>query len=87
MALYFTVPSQDQSGLWLGFVLYFESGKHFVPETKMSKLCTTVDSVFLSTHMHARILVSIVGQIISMSLAIGPVAHLRTRASSFIQCA
>ena len=69
-----------QSGSWVGFVLDLESGKCFVPETKISKLCKTIDSVVPSTHVHARMLASIVGQIISTSIASGPVARLCTRA-------
>ena len=69
----------QQSGSWLGFVLDLREGKYFVPEKKISRLCNCIDSAFPSSHIRARVLASIVGQIISMSLAIGPVARLRTR--------
>lgn len=39
-----------------------------------------IDNVLASRLVPARLLASVMGQIISMSLAIGPVAHLRTRA-------
>ena len=48
-------------------------------EKKISRLCNCIDSAFPSSHICARVLASIVVQIISMSLAIGPVARLRTR--------
>ena len=52
--------------------------------TCISKLYKSINSAIPSktNHMHiqARMLASIIGQIIFMSLAIGPVARLRTRA-------
>ena len=40
----------------------------------------SIDSVLATRLVPARLLASTTGQIISMSLVIGPVAHLRTRA-------
>ena len=70
----------QQIGQWLGFILDLLSGKFFVPKEKMSKLWHAIDKVLASRLVPARLLASVVGQIISMSLAIGPVARLRTRA-------
>ena len=51
-----------------------------MPEEKIVKLMHSIDSVLATRLVPARLLASITGQIISMSLAIGPVARLRTRA-------
>ena len=60
----------------------FEGRKNFVPEEKVAKLLWSIDSILNSSNspVHVRWLASAVGKIISMSLAIGPVARLRTRA-------
>ena len=53
-----------------------------MPKEKIVKLMHSIDSVLATRLVPAclRILASVTGQIISMSLAMGPVAHLRTRA-------
>ena len=51
-----------------------------VPEEKVSKLVKSIESILAPSLVHVRRLASCVGQIISMSLAIGPVARLCTRA-------
>lgn len=68
-----------QAGNWLGFTLDLQEGMFYVPKEKLSKLKTDVKSVLHYEYVGARKLASLVGQIISMSLAIGPVARLRTR--------
>ena len=70
----------QQVGQWLGFTLDLLDGKFFVPKEKIAKLVHSVISALAAKLVPARQLASIVGQIISMSLAIGPVARLRTRA-------
>ena len=75
--------SPQQTGQWLGIFLDVLTGRYFVPEEKIVKLMHSTDSVLASRLVPARLLASITGQIISMSLAIGPigpVARLRTRA-------
>ena len=69
-----------QKGKWLGFVLDLAQGSFFVPSEKIAKLQESIGSVSLYNVIPVRTLASFVGQIISMSLAIGPVARLRTRA-------
>ena len=69
-----------RKGRWLGFILDLGSGSYFVPDEKAAKLKACLSALELGSRVHIRTLSSIVGQIISMSLAIGPVARLRTRA-------
>jgi hypothetical protein len=70
----------QQVGQWLGFIIDLLNGKFFVPKEKIAKLCRAIDSALNSRLVPARLLASVIGQVISMSLAIGPVARLRTRA-------
>ena len=51
-----------------------------MPEEKIVKLMHSIDSVLATWRVPAHLLASITGQVISMSLAIGPMARLRTRA-------
>ena len=51
-----------------------------MPQDEVLRLATAIDNVLPLGVVGAHVLASIVGQIISMSLAIGPVACLRTRA-------
>ena len=69
----------QQNGQWLGFLLDLLNGRYLVPKAKISKSMHSIDSVLATWLVPARLLASITGQIISMSLAIGPVARLRTR--------
>jgi len=62
----------------LGFTIDLEFGKLTVPEDKLSCLCDLLQ-LLLEKHLFpARLLVSAVGRIISMSLALGPVVQLMT---------
>ena len=69
-----------QKGNWLGFIIDLANGSFLVPSDKITRLQSRIGSMNLSSFAYARTLASIVGQIMSMSLAIGPVARLRTRA-------
>ena len=69
-----------QRGDWLGFTLDLRAGSFFVPGEKVSRLQSTIASLNLDRPVRVRALSSVVGQIISMSLAIGPMVRLRTRA-------
>ena len=69
-----------QQGVWLGFVLDFEKGKIHIEEEKMVALIDSIDGILASHQMvHVCTLASVVGQIISMSRAIGYIASLFTR--------
>ena len=65
---------------WLGFILDLREGCFSVPQHKIDRLKSAIANIPLLGSITARALASIVGQIISIGLAIGPVSHLRTRA-------
>ena len=67
-------------GEWLGFVVDLESGCFRVPDGKIVRLKSSLSSILCPINVPKRAVASIVGQIMSMSLAVGPVASLRTRA-------
>ena len=46
-----------------------------MPKEKITKLLHSIDNVLASKLVPAHLLASVMGKIISMSLAIGPVAH------------
>ena len=66
-----------QTGKWLGFTVNLSEGKFLVP---VCKLKASVRSILQFSRVPVRSLASAVGQIISMSLAMGPITRLRTRA-------
>ena len=66
-------------GAWLGFIIDLEHGMFLVPQEKISKLQNSISSVVLFGRVPVHLLARIVGQIISMSLAIGSIARLNTR--------
>ena len=78
----------QQIGQWLGFILNLIDGTFAVPEDKVARLMASIQSILASLLVHVRCLASAVGQIISMSLAVGPVTCLRTRAlyATIIRC-
>ena len=69
----------QQTGRWLGFLLDLKEGLLQVPADKIVKLQEVIACVDLDGAISAPLLASIVGQIISMGLAIGSVTRLRTR--------
>ena len=69
-----------QRGVWLGFILDLYSGSFLVPCQKVSRLQSSIVSVKLNRPVQVCALSSIVGQVIPTSLAIGPIARMRTRA-------
>ena len=68
-----------QRGDWLGFTLDLCAASFCLPG-KVSRLQSTIALLNLDRPVRVRALSSIIGQIISMSLAIGPMARLRMRA-------
>jgi hypothetical protein len=69
-----------QAGNWLGFTIDLALGCFLVPDENIERL---KDSAFGITHpsrVPIRAVAAVVGQIMSMSLALGPIARLRTRA-------
>ena len=69
-----------QTGKWLGFIVNLSEGKFLVPAHKLDKFKASVTSILQYSRVPVRILASVVGQIISMSIALGPITRLRTRA-------
>ena len=69
-----------QLGGWLGFIIDLYNGNFHVPKEKIDGLISLIKQVYMQSRVPVKRLASIVGKIISMSLAIGPVSRLRTRA-------
>ena len=66
---------------WLGFSVDLSAGCFKVPTDKIARLKSAIYSIsMVGNRVAARRLASVIGQIISMSLTIGPVSRLRTRA-------
>ena len=70
-------PSQDV--VWLGFIWNMGTGCICIPEEKLKNLKGILQEVEKAPCIRARQLASITGKIITMGLAVGPVARLRTR--------
>ena len=64
---------------WLGFVVDLELGQIEVPQAKLTALQHMLDHACRLVQILARCLASIVGKIISMGLAIGPVSRFMIR--------
>ena len=69
-----------QLGEWLGFVIDLAAGCFHVPDEKIDRLRCSIPSLLHPSKVHIRVIASVVGKIMSMSLALGPVARLHTRA-------
>ena len=66
-----------QIGEWLGFVI------DSIPEKKVSKLKSLLDSAIQAGYSSFRELARIAGSIISVDLAVGPISRLLTRQMYF----
>ena len=69
-----------QLGGWLGFITDLCKGNFHVPEEKVDDLKSSIRQAYVQSRVPVKQLASIVGKIISMTLAIGPVSRPRTRA-------
>lgn len=69
----------SQQATWLGFDLDLKVGLISVLKEKIAVLKAQLLQVFRGLSVKARTLASVIGKIIAMSLAIGPVACLMTR--------
>ena len=74
-----SVWAPTQCLVWLGFMINLAEGQIQVPESKIVSLRSMLQKVKHSPTIKAKCLVSILGKIISMSLAFGPVARFMTR--------
>ena len=63
---------------WLGFIIDLAKVEFIVPEHKLVKLKSHLQEVLRSQVMLAGKLASLIGRIMSMSLALGPVTRLMT---------
>ena len=70
-----------QIGEWLGMIINTISMTFVMPQKKIDKLSSSVNSILSRPHflVTAKELARIAGQIISMGLALGPVSRLMTR--------
>ena len=64
--------------LWLGFELDLEKGQLTVSQKKLGSLLEQIGKTKSSRTLTATALASIIGKILSMSLALEPVTHLMT---------
>ena len=69
-------PSKDME--WLGFKIDLAKGEFSVPEHKLVKLKSQLEEALKSRLIPARSLASLIGKIMSISLALGPVTRLMT---------
>lgn len=65
--------------LWLGFQLDLERGQLTVLQNRLDSLLEQISRAKASRALPATALASIIGKILSMSLALGPVTRLMTR--------
>ena len=72
-----------QVGEWLGFLINTIQYKFQIPESKLTKLRRSLQSLILDGHATYRELAPLAGFIISLSLAVGPIARLFTRQMHF----
>ena len=64
---------------WLGFQIDLSKGEFKVPQYKLDRLKLQLCEIEKGQLVPARSLASLIGKIMSMSLALGPVAQLMTR--------
>ena len=74
-----SVWQPTQRLIWLGFVVDLALGQIEVPQDKLLSLQSRLQQAIQCPKIRARSLASIVGKIISMSLAFGPVSRFMTR--------
>eukprot|EP00731_Ephydatia_muelleri_P023446 Em0015g1029a len=64
---------------WLGFVVNLEQGCISVPVKKVDTLKKNLGAVLDANTLNARCLASLIGKIIAMGLALGPISRFMTR--------
>ena len=64
---------------WLGFDINLESAQLVVPKSKIEALQGHIQQALSNNLISARNIARITGQVISMSLALGPIARFMTR--------
>ena len=76
------IPSKSVE--WLGFNIDLAIGEFSVPPSKLEVLKSQLHAVVEAPRVPARQLASVIGKIMSMSLALGPVTRLMTRSLYFV---
>ena len=71
--------SPTKSIVWLGFQINLELGQLRVPELKLGSLQDQLGKASVNQIIPAKVLASIIGKIVAMSLALGSVTQLTTR--------
>ena len=69
----------SHQGTWLGYDIDLGKGSISVPKQKINSLRAQVCQAMECKKLQAKILASVIGKIISMAIAIGPVTRLVTR--------
>ena len=72
-----------QVGEWLGFIINTIQMTFQVPQRKLDKLRNQMNGLILSTAIEVKDLARVAGQILSMTLGLGPIARLFTRQMYF----
>ena len=76
------IPSRSLE--WLGFIVDLDKGEFSVPQNKLDALKCQLQAISKVPGVPARQLASVIGRIMSMSLALGPVTRLMTRKLYFL---
>ena len=69
----------SQQGRWLGLNINLDEGTLSIPTGKIAKLKCSVAAILESGIAPAKLIASVIGRIVSMSLGIGPIGRFRTR--------
>ena len=65
---------------WLGFTIDLEHGQVSIPDKKLTNLRRLLKDACMQDYADARHIAGLIGNIISMGLALGPIARFMTRA-------
>ena len=68
-----------QKLIWLSFEINLPKGQLFIPETKLTNFCELLELLSHIEVVQAELFASLIGKIVSMSLALGPVTRLMTQ--------
>ena len=72
-----------QVGQWLGFIINTITMTFHVPQRKIDKLHSLINTMLTSSEIVVKDLARVAGQIASMTLGLGPIARLFTRQMYF----
>ena len=68
-----------QSGNWIGFTIDLALGYFHIPDKKIERLKASAVGITDPSRVPIRAIAGVIGHIMSMSLAMGPIALLRTK--------